>query len=135
KSAADPAPLQLRLGLTTPAQRQHSVRQINSLRAERSRPRAARACLSILALSVARDRRRCRRQVRAAAQACNFSRLHARGATGAPRSISDALVAAVLAKTLHHKPPDAVRWSSRRLGATLGVSQRTVLRIWRTFGL
>jgi len=55
--------------------------------------------------------------------------------TGAPRSISDALVAAVLAKTLHDKPPDAVRWSSRRLGATLGVSQRTVLRIWRTFGL
>ena len=55
--------------------------------------------------------------------------------TGAPRSISDALVAAVLAKTLHEKPPGAVRWSSRRLGATLGVSQRTVLRIWRTFGL
>ncbi|TLY55137.1 MAG: helix-turn-helix domain-containing protein [Gammaproteobacteria bacterium] len=55
--------------------------------------------------------------------------------TGAPRSISDALVEAVLAKTLHEKPPDAVRWSSRRLAATLGVSQRTVLRIWRTFGL
>ncbi len=55
--------------------------------------------------------------------------------TGAPRSISDALVAAVLAKTLHEKPPGAVRWSSRRLGATLGVSQRTVLRIWRTFGV
>ena len=55
--------------------------------------------------------------------------------SGAPRSISDALVEAVLAKTLHEKPPGAARWSSRRLAATLGVSQRTVLRIWRAFDL
>jgi DNA-binding MurR/RpiR family transcriptional regulator len=54
---------------------------------------------------------------------------------GAPRSISDALVEAVLAKTLHEKPPDAARWSSRRLAATLRVSQRTVLRIWHGFEL
>jgi transposase len=55
--------------------------------------------------------------------------------SGAPRSITDALVEAVLAKTLHEKPPDAARWSSRRLAAALGVSQRTVLRIWRAFEL
>jgi transposase len=55
--------------------------------------------------------------------------------SGAPRSISDALVQAVLAKTLHEKPPDAARWSSRRLAATLGMSQRTVLRIWHAFEL
>jgi transposase len=55
--------------------------------------------------------------------------------SGAPRSISDALVEAVLAKTLHEMPADARRWSSRRLAATLGVSQRTVLRIWRAFEL
>jgi transposase len=55
--------------------------------------------------------------------------------SGAPRSISDALVVAVLAKTLHEKPPGAARWSSRRLAAALGVSQRTVLRIWRAFEL
>jgi transposase len=55
--------------------------------------------------------------------------------SGAPRSISDALVEAVLAKTLHEAPPGGARWSSRRLAATLGVSQRTVLRIWRTFEL
>lgn len=52
---------------------------------------------------------------------------------GAPRSISDALVEAVLAKTLHEQPPDATRWSSRRLANELGISQRAVLRIWRTF--
>jgi transposase len=55
--------------------------------------------------------------------------------SGAPRSISDALVEAVLVKTLHEKPPGAARWSSRRLAATLGVSQGTVLRIWRAFEL
>jgi transposase len=55
--------------------------------------------------------------------------------SGAPRSISDVLVQAVLAKTLYEKPPNAARWSSRRLAAILGVSQSTVLRIWRTFEL
>ncbi len=45
------------------------------------------------------------------------------------------LVVALLAKTLHEKPPGAARWSSRRLAAALGVSQRTVLRIWRAFEL
>jgi len=52
---------------------------------------------------------------------------------GAPRSISDELVEAVLAKTLHEPPPGAQRWSSRRLASALGISQRAVLRIWRTF--
>jgi len=55
--------------------------------------------------------------------------------SGAPRSISDQLVEAVLAKTLHEQPPDAARWSSRRLASALGISQRAVLRIWRDFEL
>ncbi len=55
--------------------------------------------------------------------------------SGAPRSIGDSLVEAVLAKTLHEKPPDSARWSSRRLATALGVSQRTILRIWRAFEL
>jgi transposase len=55
--------------------------------------------------------------------------------SGAPRSISDELVEAVLAKTLHEPPPDAERWSSRRLASELGISQRAVLRIWRAFEL
>jgi transposase len=53
--------------------------------------------------------------------------------SGAPRSISDALVEAVLAKTLHEHPPDAARWSSRRLASELGISQRAILRIWHAF--
>ena len=55
--------------------------------------------------------------------------------SGAPRSISDDLVEAVLTKTLHEQPPDQERWSSRRLASELGISQRAVLRIWRTFDL
>ncbi|HKD53699.1 MAG TPA: helix-turn-helix domain-containing protein [Steroidobacteraceae bacterium] len=55
--------------------------------------------------------------------------------SGAPRSISDELVAAVLTKTLHEQPPGADRWSSRRLASELGISQRAVLRIWHTFEL
>ena len=55
--------------------------------------------------------------------------------SGAPRSISDDLVEAVLAKTLHEQPPNASRWSSRRLATELGISQRAVLRIWHTFDL
>ncbi len=55
--------------------------------------------------------------------------------SGAPRLIGDSLVEAVLVKTLHEQTPDGARWSSRRLAVALGVSQRTVLRIWRTFEL
>jgi transposase len=55
--------------------------------------------------------------------------------SGAPRSISDELVEAVLAKTLHERPPGGKRWSSRRLAAELGISQRAVLRIWHRFEL
>jgi transposase len=55
--------------------------------------------------------------------------------SGAPRSISDELVEAVLAKTLHEHPPHGERWSSRRLATELGISQRAVLRIWHAFDL
>lgn len=55
--------------------------------------------------------------------------------SGAPRSIPDALVEAVVTKTLHERPPGADRWSSRRLARELGISQRAVMRIWRVFQL
>jgi hypothetical protein len=55
--------------------------------------------------------------------------------SGAPRSVDDALVEAVLAKTLHETAPNGARWSSRQLALTLGVSQRTILRIWHAFEL
>jgi transposase len=55
--------------------------------------------------------------------------------SGAPRSISDSLVEAVVAKTLHEKPSDGAHWSSRRMAKAVGLSQTAVLRIWRAFDL
>jgi transposase len=53
--------------------------------------------------------------------------------SGAPRSISDELIEALLAKTLYERPADGARWSSRRLATAFGISQRAVLRIWHAF--
>src|SRR5674536_32961 len=55
--------------------------------------------------------------------------------TGAPRTISDADVERVLARTLEEAPRDATHWSTRSLAAQTGMSQSAVSRIWRAFGL
>jgi transposase len=54
---------------------------------------------------------------------------------GAPRTIGDAIVEKVIAKTLHDKPRDATHWSSRTMAKASGLSQTAVVRIWRAFGL
>jgi len=54
---------------------------------------------------------------------------------GAPRTIGDAAVERVIAKTLHEKPRHATHWSSRAMAKASGLSQTAVVRIWRAFGL
>src|SRR2546429_2023337 len=54
---------------------------------------------------------------------------------GAPRTISDARVEDVVTLTLETKPRDATHWSTRAMAARCGLSQTTVSRIWRAFGL
>jgi transposase len=54
---------------------------------------------------------------------------------GAPRSVSDTQVEAAITRTLETKPEDATHWSTRSLAKKLGLSQSTVSRIWRAFGL
>jgi transposase len=54
---------------------------------------------------------------------------------GAPRTITDAQVDAVIATTLEQVPPNATHWSTRQLAARVGMSQTAVSRIWRAFGL
>ncbi|WP_029888901.1 IS630 family transposase [Polycyclovorans algicola] len=54
---------------------------------------------------------------------------------GAPRRIGDDLVEAVIAKTLQSKPVDATHWSTRALADHMKLSQSSVSRIWRAFGL
>ena len=54
---------------------------------------------------------------------------------GAPRKIGDAKVEALIAKTLHEKPRNATHWNSRAMAKAMGVSQTSVVRVWRAFGL
>jgi transposase len=54
---------------------------------------------------------------------------------GAPRTLTDARVEAVVAKTLESKPADATHWSTRGMARASGLSPASVGRIWRAFGL
>ena len=55
--------------------------------------------------------------------------------SGAPRTIDDARIEAVIVRTLETLPPDATHWSSRGMARASGLSVSTVQRIWRAFGL
>ena len=54
---------------------------------------------------------------------------------GAPRTVTDANVEEVVRLTLETKPRDATHWSTRGMATRCGLSQSTVTRIWRAFGL
>jgi len=61
--------------------------------------------------------------------------LHDEPRPGAPRSIGDADVERLIVATLEQTPRDATHWSTRSMAAATGMSQSTVSRIWRAFGL
>ncbi len=54
---------------------------------------------------------------------------------GAPRKLGDARIEQLIATTLNERPRQASHWSTRLLATKLGVSQSTVSRAWRAFGL
>src|SRR5882672_7648092 len=54
---------------------------------------------------------------------------------GAPRQIGDDRVERAVRLTLEEAPKGATHWSSRALAARTGLSQSSVSRIWRAFGL
>ena len=54
---------------------------------------------------------------------------------GAPRTIEDARIEAVIAQTLESLPRDGTHWSSRGMARASGLSISTVQRVWRAFGL
>ena len=54
---------------------------------------------------------------------------------GAPRTVTDEHVEAVIVKTLQETPADATHWSTRSMARATGMSQSAVSRIWRAFGL
>ncbi len=55
--------------------------------------------------------------------------------SGAPRTIDDARVEAVIAKTLESLPRGATHWSTRTTASAAGLSQTAASRLWRAFGL
>src|SRR5262249_18340833 len=54
---------------------------------------------------------------------------------GAPRTVTDEAVEKVVTRTLETKPSHATHWSTRGMAQASGLSQSTVGRIWRAFGL
>jgi transposase len=54
---------------------------------------------------------------------------------GAPRTITDEAVEAIIVKTLETTPPGETHWSTRSMAKAAGVSHTMVGRIWRTFRL
>ena len=54
---------------------------------------------------------------------------------GAPRTVEDVRIEAVVARTLESLPPEGTHWSSRGMARASGLSVSTVQRIWRAFGL
>ena len=54
---------------------------------------------------------------------------------GVPRTITDAQVEEVVARTLEQTPAGSAHWSKRELARQVGISPTTVHRIWRSFGL
>jgi len=54
---------------------------------------------------------------------------------GAPRQIGDEKIERLVRLTLEKTPKGTTHWSSRMLAAKTGLSQSTISRIWRAFGL
>jgi transposase len=54
---------------------------------------------------------------------------------GGPRTVTDEQVAAVVTRTLESTPNNATHWSTRSMAKEMGLSQSSVSRIWRAFGL
>lgn len=61
--------------------------------------------------------------------------LHDEPRSGAPRTIDDTRIEAVIVQTLESGPENATHWSSRGMAKASGLSVSTVQRIWRAFGL
>ena len=55
---------------------------------------------------------------------------------GRPRSVSDDQVEDVIVRTLESAPPDGgTHWSTRQMALASGLSQTTISKVWRAFGL
>ena len=68
-------------------------------------------------------------------QQCRLQGLSDLPRSGAPRSIEDEKVQAIVEDTLRKLPPGRTHWSTRQMAKAHGVSHDSVSRIWKAFGL
>src|SRR5258708_3970090 len=61
--------------------------------------------------------------------------LHDEPRPGGPRTVGDDDVERVIVKTLEETPADATHWSTYSMAKATGMTQSSVSRIWRAFGL
>ena len=54
---------------------------------------------------------------------------------GPPRTITDEMVEEVIVRTLESAPAGATHWSTRSMAEAVGMSQSSISRVWRAFGL
>jgi transposase len=54
---------------------------------------------------------------------------------GAPRTIKDEQIEAVVTKTLESMPAQGTHWSTRLMAQEMGMTQNAIVRIWHAFGL
>ncbi|GAB41600.1 hypothetical protein GOSPT_139_00070 [Gordonia sputi NBRC 100414] len=54
---------------------------------------------------------------------------------GRPRTVDDEQIKDLITATLETTPKNATHWSTRSMAEYLGMSQSTVSRVWRAFGL
>ena len=54
---------------------------------------------------------------------------------GTPRKFGDDAIEAIVVKTLTERPKGSTHWSTREMAKATGMSQPTVARVWKAFGL
>jgi transposase len=127
--------------VVTHAERAALVRLTKRSRVNRAlafRARIVLACISQSDTAVARHLRVTKTTVakwRSQFVARRLEGLYDEPRVGAPRTISDEQVEAIIVKTLETTPPGETHWSTRSMAKAAGVSHAMVGRIWRTFGL
>lgn len=124
----------------------HERRSLESLaRRSRSAPQLARRARIVLACAGGLDNKTAAKKLRLTPQTVGRWRgrfvrdridgLHDEPRPGAPRSVTDDQVEAVVVRTLETTPRGATHWSVRSMAKAVGLSRMTVSRIWKAFGL
>lgn len=129
--------------LTLSAQEQGALESL--ARRSRSAPQLARRARIVLACAGGLDNKAVAKKLRLTPQTVGRWRgrfvnnridgLHDEPRPGAPRSVTDAQVEAVVIRTLETTPRGETHWSVRSMAKATGMSRMTISRIWKAFGL